>query len=134
MWFSKPQSGVTHQKALILLVDDDIQIIAMLRSNLEAEGYRVEFATDGLTGKQMAWDLKPDLIISDIFMPGVDGLAMMESIKARPEMAAIPIIFLSGDAQGNILPEIIGSSPRYALMKKPIFLPELNQLVRRFLS
>jgi CheY-like chemotaxis protein len=125
MWLTKP---------LILLVDDDIQMVVMLRSNLETEGYRVEFATDGITGKQKAWDLKPDLIISDIFMPGVNGLAMMESINEHPELSAVPVIFLSGDAQGNILPPIQGLTRRYALMKKPIFLPELNELVRKFLS
>ena len=130
MWFNK--HGFRNSP-LILVVDDDIQMINMIRSNLEAEGYRIEFATDGLTGKQKAWELKPDLIIADIFMPGVDGLSMLDNIRKEPEMQKIPVIFLSGKAQENIKPE---PNPlnRYALLKKPVFLPELNQLIHSFLK
>ena len=130
MWFQKAKT----KKPLILVVDDEIQYVALLRSNLEHEGYRVEFATDGLTGKQKAWDLQPDLIISDVFMPGVDGLTMMESINERPEMNKVPMILLSGRARENFMPQAKDPSMKYALLKKPVFLPELNQLVRKFLS
>ena len=133
---SKPEQGAYRwaQRFLILIVDDDIHMVSMLRSNLESEGYRVESATDGVTGKLKACELKPDLIVADVLMPGVDGFSMMESINARPEMKDVPIIFLSGKATASMVPPADDLSRKYALMKKPIFLPELNQLVKRFLS
>ena len=136
MWFSKIKhlDASFRQKPIILLVDDDIQEVTMMRSNLEHEGYQVEFATDGISGKQKAWDVHPDLIIADIFMPGVNGFSMMEAIQERTEMVKIPVIFLSGKASADILPKFDSSARKYALMKKPVFLPELNQLIRQFLS
>jgi CheY-like chemotaxis protein len=134
MWFFNKSKLQPKKPPLILLVDDEIQYVAMLRSNLEHEGYRIEFATDGLTGKQMAWDLKPDLIISDVFMPGVDGVTMMESINERQDMGKIPIILLSGQAIENFVPSPKDPTMKYALLKKPVFLPELNTLIKKFLS
>ena len=133
MWFQGAKSS-PKKKPLILVVDDEIQYVALLRSNLEHEGYRVEFATDGLTGKQKAWELLPDLIISDVFMPGIDGLTMMESINEHPKMSKTPIILLSGRAMENFVPKPKDPTTKYALLKKPIFLPELNELVQKFLS
>lgn len=136
MWFSKSlKPSPKKQKPLILLVDDEIQNIALLRSNFENEGYRVEFATDGVSGGKMALDLQPDLIVSDVFMPGVDGLSMIEGIKEQPTpMVKVPVIFLSGRAVENFLPKSKDPEVKFALLKKPVFLPELNDLVRKFLS
>jgi CheY-like chemotaxis protein len=122
------------QKFLILIVDDDVHMLNMLCSNLETEGYRIESATDGLTGKLKAYEIKPDLIVADIVMPGVDGFSMMESINERPELKNIPIIFLSGKASASMIPAATDTQHKYALLKKPIFLPEFNHLIRRFLS
>jgi CheY-like chemotaxis protein len=122
------------KKPLILIVDDEIQIVSLLRSDLNEEGFDVVSATDTLTAKQMAWDLHPDLLVVDIFMPGIDGLAMMEAIHERPEMKHTPVIFISGHATESFKPDIKQSTLRYALIKKPLYLPEFNQLVRQFLS
>ena len=135
MLFAKPQPDPIkpRSKALILVVDDDIQMVVMMRSNLETEGYRVEFATDGITGKQKALGAEAGFNYFGYFHARVNGLAMMESINEASGIER-PIIFLSGDAQENIIPPTSTLARRYALMKKPIFLPELNQLVRTFLS
>jgi CheY-like chemotaxis protein len=122
-----------RKKPLILLVDDDMHMVALLRSNLEAEGYTVEFASDGEAGREMAWKIRPNLIISDVCMPGEDGITMMEAIQQRPGMEAVPIILLSGKASENyIAPKEQGV--RYALLKKPVFIPDLNELIRSFLT
>jgi two-component system aerobic respiration control protein ArcA len=122
------------KKSLILVVDDEIQMAMMLRANLEAEGYGVALATDALTGQKMALELYPDLILTDIYMPGLDGLSMMESLVKHPEMKKVPVIFVSGKATDTYVPKPDDPSTRYALLKKPLFLPELNQLIRQFLS
>ena len=121
-------------KPIVLVVDDDINFVTMLRTNLRTEGYEVVSATDALTAQRMASDLRPSLIVTDILMPGIDGMAMMESIHAKPELRHIPVIFLSGQAKENFEKEDAKSGLRYALLKKPLFLPEFNQLVRKYLK
>lgn len=132
MWFSKLK--LAPRKPLILVVDDDIHIVQMLRSDLLAEGYEVAFTHDGFTAKQMAWDLIPDLIILDIVMPGLDGLETLKLIHQRPEMKTIPVILVSGQVPESTYPKLDDPSLRIAVVKKPLFLPEFNLLVRRFLS
>ena len=125
----------SQEKQLILIIDDDVQNVTMLRANLENEGYRVDIATDGATGGQKAAQLKPHLIITDVFMPDVDGLSMIEDIREKYlDLAHVPVIFMSGRAMENFLPETDDPSLKLALMRKPIFLPELNTLVRKFLA
>ncbi len=131
---ANPATYKWAQKFLILIVDDDVHMVAMLHSNLEAEGYRVVSATDGMTGKLTAFEQKPDLILADVIMPGVDGFSMMTAINARPELKDVPIIFLSGQAKASMVPPSGDLSRKYALLKKPIFLPELNHLIKQFLS
>lgn len=80
----------------ILLADDDAALAALLRKRFEAKGYRVYVAPDGLQVVMMARDLKPDLIISDLQMPGAPGGTAASRLKNVPETAAIPVIFLSG--------------------------------------
>src|SRR4029077_11075687 len=123
----------TH-RSIVLVVDDDINFVTMLRTDLRTEGYEVVSATDAFTAERMAWDLRPSLIITDILMPGIDGMAMMESIHSKKELRHIPVIFLSGQAKENFEKEDPKSGTRYALLKKPLFLPEFNQLVRRYLG
>jgi CheY-like chemotaxis protein len=136
-WIERFPSHPTEERPktnpLILVVDDEIHCVSMLRSNFEAEGYRVESATDGFSGRQLAISLQPDLIVSDVVMPGVNGLAMVETLKERPEMRDLPVIFISGQAAEKYVSNEPGPGKRYALLKKPLDLPELNQLVRRFL-
>jgi len=122
------------EKYLILVIDDDIQMVTMVCTALQTEGYRTDFATNAMSAKEKAWAIKPDLIVTDIMMPGVNGLAMMEQITQHPDLAQIPTIFLSGSASSNAVPDASDPTQRYALLKKPVFLPELNQLVRRFLT
>jgi CheY-like chemotaxis protein len=136
MWFSKIKQIVADSKKkqpFILVVDDDFTNLRMLRDNLEAEGYLVETAMDGMVGRQMAVERRPDLIISDIYMPGQDGLSMMESLSKVPGFKT-PIILMSGRAQENYLAKVNDSNQRYALLKKPLILRELNQLIKSFLA
>jgi CheY-like chemotaxis protein len=118
----------------ILIVDDDIHVVQMLRTNLESEGYKVLFATDAPTGQQLAWDQQPDLIVSDIAMPGVDGLTMVAAIFQRPGIKKMPVIFVSGEVASDFRPDQKELPVPFAVMKKPLFLPEFNLLVRQFLA
>lgn len=77
----------------ILLVEDDVKIQKLLRSQLTARQYQVEVAGDGLEAVTMLPDLQPDLVLLDITLPGMDGLEVCREIR---EWSAVPIILLTG--------------------------------------
>jgi CheY-like chemotaxis protein len=89
----------------VLVVEDYRPLLAGIRGILEAEGYTVSAATDGVQAlRVMEEDIHPDLIISDILMPRMDGYAFYEAIRARPEWPFIPFIFLTVKAEeGDVL-------------------------------
>jgi CheY-like chemotaxis protein len=79
----------------ILIVDDDPWILRMVSALLEKKGYTVITASDGDDGLHRAEQLHPDLIISDVMMPRMDGWSMVKSLRARPDLAMTPVIFLT---------------------------------------
>ena len=81
--------------ATILLVDDDAKTLRPLRILLEAEGYRVLTALDGKAAESITEVDRPDLIVTDWMMPGVDGVALCRWLKADTATAAIPVVMLS---------------------------------------
>ncbi|HBV98164.1 MAG: transcriptional regulator [Peptococcaceae bacterium BICA1-7] len=91
---------------LILVVDDEANIVELLKFTLQKEDYRVISAPDGSTGLSMAAEYLPDLIILDIMMTGRDGFEVCRALKARPETAGIPIIMLS--AKSDDIDKILG--------------------------
>jgi len=83
----------------VLVVDDDPVILRLLQVNFEMEGYEVATAADGLEGLAAVGVNRPDIVVSDVMMPKLDGLGLAAAIKADPALAAIPIILLSAKAQ-----------------------------------
>ncbi|MDQ6927823.1 MAG: response regulator [Actinomycetota bacterium] len=85
----------------VLVVDDDPVILELLRLNFELEGFEVVSACDGRAGFDRAVAEAPDLVISDIMMPNVDGLQMLQQLRADPGTAELPVLLLSAKAQHN---------------------------------
>jgi DNA-binding response OmpR family regulator len=83
----------------VLVVDDDPVILKLLEVNFEMEGFAVVIAHDGIEGIERARTDHPDLVISDIMMPGKNGLELVEELKRDPTTRAIPVILLSAKAQ-----------------------------------
>lgn len=83
----------------VLVVDDDPVIQRLLRVNFEMEGYQVVVAGDGLGGLERARELRPDVVVLDVMMPGMDGLQVATALKADPGTASIPVLLLSAKAQ-----------------------------------
>jgi CheY-like chemotaxis protein len=79
----------------ILIVDDDPWILRMVSTLLEKRGYRILTAGDGEEGILRADGFRPDLIITDVMMPKMDGWALVRALRSRPEFAFVPVIFLT---------------------------------------
>ena len=75
--------------ATILVVDDEQSILNIVTAYLQAEGYTVHTATDGLSGLKAARALKPDLIVLDIMLPGMDGLEVLQHLRRESEVYVI---------------------------------------------
>jgi CheY-like chemotaxis protein len=79
----------------VLVVDDDTAVSETMRHFIEKEGFHVVIAIDGQQGEKFARALKPVAITLDVMLPGVDGWAVLATLKAEPELARIPVIVLS---------------------------------------
>jgi DNA-binding response OmpR family regulator len=82
----------------ILFADDDPGMRALVVINLEAEGFEVTTAEDGFSALEKAERLHPDLIVLDVMMPGRDGLDVLQELRKRPAVAAIPVVLLTAKA------------------------------------
>ena len=83
----------------VLVIDDDPVIVKLLRVNFELEGFNVISASDGLEGVEKARKERPDVVISDIMMPTMNGLELVSTLKSDPVTADLPVLLLSAKAQ-----------------------------------
>jgi two-component system sensor histidine kinase/response regulator len=83
----------------ILVVEDDSSMLEIISLLLEDEGYQVVQANNGRAGLSTLEDSQPNLIISDVMMPGMDGFDFYEQVRAKMEWAQIPFIFLTAKGQ-----------------------------------
>jgi DNA-binding response OmpR family regulator len=86
-----------NEKKRILVIEDDHHIAEGLKLNLSLQGYEVGIASNGVAGIQMWQDWRPDLIVLDIMLPGIDGLSILRNIRLEDEK--IPILILSAKAE-----------------------------------
>jgi two-component system sensor histidine kinase/response regulator len=83
----------------ILIVEDDLAMSSGIRDMLEVNGYQVQLAENGVEGLKILELFHPDLIISDIMMPEMDGFEFLEQVRRHPSWAAMPFIFLTAKGQ-----------------------------------
>jgi two-component system, OmpR family, response regulator len=111
----------------ILLIEDEARILSFLARGLEAEGYSVEGAADGLDGLERAVDGEWDLVLLDLLLPGLNGLELLDELhRQRPEL---PVLILSAraDLQTKLRGFALGASD---YVPKPVALDELLARVR----
>lgn len=87
-------------KDLVLLIDDEETILESLADTLSLSGFEVSTAQNGLEGLQRMEEKRPDIIICDIMMPGMDGYEFFNRIRSEPKWISIPFIFVS--AKGKV--------------------------------
>jgi two-component system phosphate regulon response regulator PhoB len=93
-------------KRTVLVIDDEEDLIELVRYNLEMEGFGVLSAVDGESGFSQAVAKKPDVILVDLMLPGVDGLEVCRMLRAESGTSGIPIIILT--AKGSEADRVVG--------------------------
>jgi DNA-binding response OmpR family regulator len=82
----------------VLIIDDEAPIRLLCRVNLEAEGLEVLEAPDGPSGLDVAREQRPDVILLDVMMPGLDGWRVAENLLEDPVTRDVPVVFLTARA------------------------------------
>lgn len=118
----------------ILIIDDEIDIIDILKYNLVKEGFEVHFALNGTEGMKIANAVLPDLILLDVMMPGLDGIEVCHSIRSNKKFEHTLICFLT--ARGEDFSQIAGlDAGADDYIAKPIkprlLISRINALLRR---
>jgi DNA-binding response OmpR family regulator len=83
------------KKIKVLIIDDDLTLREMYAERMMVEDYDVHIAKDGDEGIKMAKEVKPDVVLLDIMMPGTNGFGVLESLQKDPTTESIPILMLS---------------------------------------
>ncbi|MBU4009891.1 MAG: Flp pilus assembly complex ATPase component TadA, partial [Proteobacteria bacterium] len=117
----------------ILIVDDNEVILKILSGILESEGYLINIATNGTDALKLTFQEKPDMIITDIIMPGMDGVALIKKLKAQLATRYIPIIVLTAkDEEDAEVESINAGADDY--ITKPINAKRLVARINRLLK
>ena len=116
----------------ILVVDDDPAVGEALAIYLTAEGYRTQIATNGREALAAMRDdgFVPDLVVTDIVMPEMDGTALMAEMKRDPRLETIPVLLMTG------APAFARDAPRDApiVLKKPIGLDAMLGIIDQLIG
>ncbi|MEO7424019.1 MAG: response regulator [Fibrobacteria bacterium] len=118
--------------ARILLIEDNLHNRYLAKFLLEQRGHEVFQAETGPTGLAMARQIRPDLILLDIQLPGMDGHAVARSLKATPELAAIPIIAVTSYAMAGDREKCLAAGAE-GYIEKPIDPESFASEIERFL-
>ncbi|HXX92565.1 MAG TPA: response regulator, partial [Planctomycetota bacterium] len=113
----------------VLVIDDERDLVSLVRYNLEREGFEVLGASDGETGLEMALNRKPDVIILDRMMPGPDGVEICKRLRQEVRTAEVPVILLTAKtAEGDRIAGLDAGADDY--VTKPFSPKELVARVR----
>ena len=117
--------------ATILVVDDDPNMQELLRLHLAAAGYTVQVAKDAIAAGYLILRSPPDLIISDVNMPHLDGFEFISALKADKTVPNIPVIFLTTEEEGEVRGKGLGV---VGYIRKPVLVAKLLETVAQHVS
>ena len=120
--------------AKILIVDDDVNLVAMLTDFFQTLGHEVKSAGDPVQGMLMARKEKPELMILDYQMPRDTGAHLFESLRRNQATKDLPVIFMSGSMPPARLLDEISSSANARFLSKPVELATLKQAIGEILK
>ena len=114
----------------ILVVEDDTDMRALIKRTLLNAGYAVNAVGNGLEAAASCLTSSPDLIISDVHMPRMNGFEMIQILKNEPSMHQIPVIFLTADSEGRERGNKLGA---VAYLTKPLRMDDLISTMAKHL-
>ena len=119
--------------AHILVIDDDHEVQQLLILMLEHEGYQVSVAADGFQGLKIAKNQRPDLVLLDLMLPGIDGFEVCSRLRKEPATATVPVLIVSAKSQqtDRAAGAKVGAN---GYLTKPYQRKELIAQVRAFLN
>jgi CheY-like chemotaxis protein len=118
--------------ASVLVVEDNSDLREMLLIVLGEQGFKVTGAGDGRAALELLESTRPDLIITDIQMPNLDGVGMIKALRKRPEMSGVPILIFSA-CRSELLSDAMRAGAN-AAAPKPLPVDSLIRLVRSLLT
>ncbi|MGM0442476.1 MAG: response regulator transcription factor [Elusimicrobiota bacterium] len=123
---------MNNKNKTVLVVDDELHIRELIRDNLEAEGYNIIIATDGLEAIDLLEETKPDLVILDIMMPEMDGWEVCKNIKDRDKKIKIIMLTAKSGNRDRMIGEKILKADKY--ITKPFdiekLIGEVHELIK----
>jgi CheY-like chemotaxis protein len=117
----------------VVVCEDEPSIQKLVEFTLGGLAYDIRVANDGVEGLELVEQLRPDLIITDIYMPRLDGLEMVDAIRQRPALEAIPVLFMTAGVQRWQL-ERAARVPETELLRKPFSPAELRARVQKIIN
>ena len=123
---------MANRKVNILVVEDDEYSRDALAHLLAAEGYNAESAHDGEAGLTKAREARPDVIVLDLNLPGMDGNQVIGAIRGDKSLASIPILVVTGDEDKKAQEAVEAGANAY--LTKPLELDALINAIRRLNS
>ncbi|ACU59846.1 response regulator [Chitinophaga pinensis] len=119
--------------ARILLIEDKAGLLDTLKSLLELHNYTVYTASNGQEGLSIANRYLPDLVISDITMPVLNGYALLDSFRIDPQLSKIPVLIASAKNEAHEI-ELVMQKGAAGYLTKPFVFAHLHQEIKRLLG
>jgi CheY-like chemotaxis protein len=120
--------------ATILIVDDEVDCRRPLAALLRHEGYHITEACNGLQGLQRLNEQRPDLVLLDMIMPGVDGVTMLQAMRRRADMAQLPVLLVTGEHDPDKLSKARAVGVQEYIFKGDCPFSRMLELIKRHLG
>lgn len=116
----------------ILIIDDEVEFANTIKMRLEAKGYHVFTAPDGISGLEAARKKNPDIILLDLVMAKMNGFLVLSELKEDPYTSAIPVIILTAKTEADYVidTESLGAE---GYLSKPVKMQDLEDVIREYL-
>lgn len=118
---------------VILIIEDYVPLRINLSEALEMEGYQIYQTGDGQDGLDLAIQHLPNLIITDLQLPSMDGDLIIQQLRENASTAAIPILLVTAQSDLNLLQSRLTTPPNQILIK-PFLIADLVKIVRQFIG
>jgi CheY-like chemotaxis protein len=117
--------------AQILFVDDDPLTLETLKRSVELFGHEALLASSGEQAQTLVANHQPDLILTDMMLPDMDGLSLVKTLKNTPSVAEIPVVVLSASPEVDVT-EISLAAGAEEFLTKPVRLQTLQDVIQRY--